>query len=378
MLGRTGVGDVNRSSRVLALGCLSLLLTACAAGKPKAGGKASPEHGGSDAVHASLTGTKLEVDGFRGQLNIAGGGTQAPYNYAPSVLSENGTTKMWWCSQLPQTGPDGDDVLYARAPRIDGPYGANGAAATAALSGSGANGFDAKHTCDPSVLNVGGTYYMYYTGSAGDREHGNAIGLATSEDGVHWQRHQQPVVTPSMANTGTNTYGAGQPSALYLDGWFYLLYTDTSMGAAGPNGAGQFVLRAKDPSFTESAEQLSDTGFQAMGMVSPGHERNLVDAFSADWMYSDVLDAFALAHETEHGTQVTFFDQNLNRQPYEPVLLKGPWQEGPGLVRRPDGHAPDAGQRPGQRVPIDVVRATVTPEAPSNLSHFGLDVRSRG
>ncbi|WP_231644754.1 family 43 glycosylhydrolase [Sciscionella sediminilitoris] len=377
MVGADGRRSARRSVQggmiTVALGTL-LLAVGCGAGEEADAAAASPQHDQNDGVHVPGQGPRLSVDRPRDTLNIAGGGTAAPYNYAPSVMADGSTTRMWWCSQLPDAGPPGDDILYAQAPGIDGPYGSNGVAATAALSGSGGTAFDAKHTCDPSVIRVGGTYYMYYTGAAGDKAHGNAIGMAKSTDGTTWQRNGEPIVRPSLGNDGQNTYGAGQPSALYLDGWFYLLYTDTSSRSAGDNGAGQFVLRAKDPTFTEQVQMLTGSGFTDKGMLAPGNEKNLVDAFSADWMFSDALDAFALAHETKHGTEITFFDRNLRSQPYQPVLLTGPWQEGPGLARRGDGHAPVSTSDPCSRVPLDVVRATVTPNAPSNLSHFGLDV----
>src|SRR5699024_12100015 len=98
--------------------------------------------------------------------------------------------------------------------------------------------FDAVHTCDPSVIEVGGTYYMYYTGAEGKSTHGNAIGLVTSDDGVHWTRERtdSAIVTPAHDEHRDNNYGAGQPAAVVLDGWFYLMFTDTTGADAGWNG----------------------------------------------------------------------------------------------------------------------------------------------
>ena len=132
---------------------------------------------------------------------------------------------------------------------MDGPFaGPDGRGGTPVFSGSSA-GFDAVHTCDPSVIKVGGTYYMYYTGAAGDHAHGNAIGLATSTDGRVWTRANggRPLVTAARNVKRDNTYGAGQPSAVYLAGYFYLMFTDTTGQATGHNGAGQFVLRSTGP-----------------------------------------------------------------------------------------------------------------------------------
>ena len=103
--------------------------------------------------------------------------------------------------------------------------------------------------------------------------------------------------------------------------------------------------------------------------------RSVVDAFSADWMWVDSLAAFAIAHETREGTTITFWDIDFRTNPYEPVLLPGAWREGPGLVRRPDGHAVVSAADPCGTVAIDLVRATREGRhGPSDLRHYGLDV----
>ncbi len=307
---------------------------------------------------------------------VAAGSGDAPYNYAPSVLWDGGRYRMWWCSQLGIANPPGDDILLAESASMDGPFaGPDGSGGTPIFSGS-FTGFDAVHTCDPSVLKVGGTYYMYYTGAAGDHAHGNAIGLATSPDGRVWTRANggRPLVTSAGNVNRGNTYGAGQPSAIYVGGYFYLMFTDTTGKATGHNGAGQFVLRSPDPAFTKNVEALADSGFRAVPDTT-ARLRSVVDAFSADWMWVDSLAAFAIAHETSDGTTITFWDFGFRFHPYKPLLIPGPWREGPGLVRRTDGHAVVTADNPCGRVRIDLVRATVeAPAGPSGLAHFGLDV----
>ena len=307
---------------------------------------------------------------------IAAGKRDAPYNYAPTLLLDGGRYRMWWCSQLGIANPPGDDILLSESKSIHGPFtGPDGSAATPVFSGSGGK-FDAMHTCDPSVIKVGGTYYLYYTGAAGDHAHGNGIGLATSPDGRVWTRANggNPLVTASRNVSRANTYGAGQPAALHVAGSFYLMFTDTTGQASGHNGAGQFVLRSPDPAFGRDVEALTENGFEAVDDTS-SRERSVVDAFSADWMWVDALAAFAIAHETRDGTTITFWDWDFRSTPYQPLLVPGPWREGPGLVRRADGHAPPAVDNPCGKVPIDLVRATwEAPAGPSNLMHFGLDV----
>ncbi|WP_246868753.1 beta-xylosidase [Saccharopolyspora sp. ASAGF58] len=316
----------------------------------------------------------LGVGGARGGAGVVvAGGLPAPYNYGPTVLQDGGQYRTWWCSQLPGIGPPGDDILTAASGSPDGPFTAAGGAPAVPIFSGRPGGFDGKHTCDPSVLKVDGRYYLYYTGAAGDHAHGNAIGVAGSPDGLSWRREAggRPIVTASGEVNRENVYGAGQPSALYLDGWFYLMFTDTTAAGAGWNGAGQFVLRARNPEFTDQPQALTEKGFDAAGAK---RSRSVVDAFSADWMWVPALDAFAIAHQTATGTTITFWDRDFTRHPYVPVVVPGPWQEGPGLVRGPGGHAPVSTVDPCGTVPVDLLRATALFPAPTDIRHFGIDV----
>ncbi|GAA3840721.1 beta-xylosidase [Amycolatopsis tucumanensis] len=343
------------------------------AGKGVIGG-AQPE-----TTTATPAAVQLKTDSPRESPGVvAAGGPGAPYNYGPTLMADGATNRMWWCSQYPGSPPPGDDILYAESASLDGPFtGPGGSVPPAVLSGNPGQ-FDGVHACDPSVIRVDGTYYQYYTGAAGDHALGNSIGLATSTDGITWQRANggRPIVDPAHDTHRENLYGAGQPAAVYLDGWFYLMFTDTTGLAAGWNGAGQFVLRSKDPAFGSGVEALGEAGFAAVAGTNAPRTKSLVDAFSADLMWIDALNAWAIAHETADGTTITFWDRDFLRAPFQPLLIPGVWREGPGLVRRPDGHAPVSAKDPCGRVPLDVVRATVTGEAgaPTDLRRFGLDI----
>lgn len=309
---------------------------------------------------------------------VAAGAPGAPYNYGPTVMIDGGRTRVWWCSQYPSSPPPGDDLLYGESASLDGPFtGPGGTAPRAVLSGNPGH-FDGQHTCDPSVVRVGSTYYLYYTGAAGDHALGNSIGLATSSDGLTWTRADggNPIVGPASDVHRDNTYGAGQPAVVYVDGWFYLMFTDTTGRAAGWNGAGQFLVRSKDPAFATGVQALGDNGFTPVPSTATPRTRSIVDAFSADLMWVDALNAFAIAHETVDGTTITFYNRDFTSTPYRPVIIPGPWEEGPGLARGPDGHAPVSVADPCGRVPVDLLRATVIgpADAPTDLRHFGLDI----
>jgi hypothetical protein len=357
------------------------LVAGCTEGyaQPQAAGEKPAIAGGKTAAPPRAVNLKLPSGDPRQSGGvIAAGGADAVYDYGPSVMLDRGRTRMWWCSQYGGAGPAGDDILYAQAQSIDGPFaGPDGGIPAAVFSGAPGN-FDGMHTCDPSVLRVGSTYYLYYTGAAGDHALGNAVGLATSTDGVHWTRAAggKPILGPAHDVHRDNVYGAGQPSVVYLDGWFYLMFTDTTGRAAAWNGAGQFVLRSPDPAFGSGVQALDVGGFVPVASTAAPRTRSVVEGFSADLMWVGALDAFVIAHETDTGTTLTFWTADFTENPYQPVVVAGPWKEGPGLVRRADGHAPLSSADPCDRVPFDVVRATVTggAGAPTGLRHFGLDL----
>jgi hypothetical protein len=367
---------------------ISLLISACGGtpGIPEADGT---DGGGlpmpgeikpiSPAPNAMTAPTPSPLELITGSEQISGGvvasgGPSAPYNYAPSVMATGSGEQMWWCSQLPGAPRPGDQILFAQAGSADGPFAAPGGGAAAQVFVNSPSGFDQLHTCDPSVIRVDGVYYLYYTGTSNAQGQNNAIGLALSTDGLHWTRANggAPIVSAAEDNTGGNPYGAGQPSVVYQNGWFYLLFTDTTGKAADPGGAGQFVLRSKAPAFTSGVQSLGPTGFVPVTGTKTPRLRSVVAANSADWMWVDSLGAFAIAADTAQGTTVTFWNADFTYQPYQSVTLPGAAQDGPGLVRTPEGHAPVSSTNPCGSLPLDLVRATSNHQAPTGLTHFGV------
>jgi hypothetical protein len=357
--------------------CLALL-TACSGVtvRPQADGTQGILPG-NPATPATKQAISLVTDHGRGSSGvIASGGPAAPYNYAPSVLEIDGRYRVWWCSQLPGVPRPGDQILYATSASPNGPFTGPDGAPADEVFGNSPTGFDSLHTCDPSVIAVNGTYYLYYTGTGNPNGNGNAIGLATSTDGLQWTRANggRPIVSEAGDVHGPNAYGAGQPSALYLNGWFYLLFTDTTGSASSDHGSGQFVLRSADPAFQAGVQALGANGFGSVASATTARLRSVLDATTSDWMWVDALNAFAIAADSPAGTTITFWDANFTYHPYQPVVLPGAATEGPGLVRRPDGHAPVSTTDPCGRVPLDVVRSTVGGAGPNALAHFGVDI----
>lgn len=373
-----------RSRPVLSLARLAtglafglVLLTACTgvAGKPLAEGNQGVLAGNKPATSTAPTvpaSIALATGPQRASAGvIASGGPQAPYNYAPTIMAAGGRYRMWWCSQLPGVPRAGDQILYATAPSPDGPFAGPDGAPGDQVFGNSPAGFDSLHTCDPSVLLVNGTYYLYYTGTGDPGGNDNAIGLAVGSDGVHWTRADNgaPIISASGDQAG-HPYGAGQPSAVYLDGWFYLMFTDTTGAAGDSGGGGQYVLRSADPTFQTGVQALGQYGFVPVANATTARLRSVVDATTSDWMWVDALNAFAIAS----GTTITFWDADFTYHPYRRLTLPGTETEGPGLVRRPDGHAPVATTDPCGRVPVDVVRPTARGAGPDGLMHVGADI----
>ena len=298
------------------------------------------------------------------------------YDYVPTVMLD-GVYRMWWCG-----GIAGDYVLYAEASSLDGPWHAHGSSVTGSHdvafqpTGNPAD-FDGVHTCDPSVVRVDGTYYLYYGGLGGAGSIGTtAIGVATSADGYHFSRLNggRAIVQPARDyHTVPNQYGAGQPSVAYVDGYYYLTFTDSTGRGANPvNGAGQFVLRSQDPVFQSGVEELTATGFTPYSAATHT-QHSLTEAFSVDWQYVDTIDAFAMAVDGASGvTQIRLFDRALLHQTAM-IEVPGNWTEGPGIVSRPDKHAVPSISC--GTVPIDLMRS-VGPGGPDtwDLAHDGIDM----
>lgn len=298
------------------------------------------------------------------------------YNYAPAIIEENGLYRMWWCGDPPDQAIAGDHILYAQSSSLDGPWTSQDGSSPwqIVFAGTGTGSFDNKHTCDPSVVKAGSTYYLFY-GAEQDDGLPTTMGVASGSDGINWTRlnNDQPIVTQAGQQSTGNTYGAGQPSVALIGDEFYMVFTDTTGAGSDPTtGNSQFVWRSADVTFQTNVEVWTSSGWQAK---TDANSRSLSVATTAstDWQYSDVLDAFILAQYTTAGeTTLSFLDpQNLSSKKYADVNIPGNFTEGPGIVSRTDKHSV-AGTECG-RVPVDIIRST-TGKPPTGLGHIGVDV----
>ncbi len=330
------------------------------------------------AVVAVVSGVLTPAAHAATLTNYRGGNTpvysRTSYDYVPSVMKD-GVYRMWWCG-----GIAGDYILYAEADSLSGPWHARGSTVanshnTVFRPTGNAAQFDGIHVCDPSVIRVDSTYYMYY-GGYGDGTGTTMIGVASSPDGITWTRLNggNPIIVPARDyRTVPNKYGAGQPSVTYVNGKFYLIFTDSTGYAVDGNGGGQFVLRSSDPTFQTGVEELTATGF-APRTAANHTQYSLLGAFSVDWQYVDTNDTFAVAVDgpTASATRVFLFNSTLSAL-VDQFDVSGTWTEGPAIVSRPDKHA--LASSTCGTVPVDIIRS-VGPGGPDtwNLARSGVDL----
>jgi hypothetical protein len=148
-------------------------------------------------------------------------GVPGDYNYSPSVMQTGNLQQFWWCggSDNPYNPNQFSDTIFYESIDLSthAQYG------PMAVLGETPHGWDSAYTCNPKV--IGGTfanplgdgqtytYAMYYVGTASALGADNSIGVAFSNDGIHWKKYPQPVI---LSNTQTG-YGMAQPAVYNSD-----------------------------------------------------------------------------------------------------------------------------------------------------------------
>ena len=134
----------------------------------------------------------------------------------PSVLKLDADNYMMWYTGSGTSGRQiglavsNDGITWTK--HVDNPALTPGSAAT----------WDDREVAHPSVRYDGSVYTMHYTGYGPD---GGAIGFATSDDGVHWTRSAaNPVLTASNPGTSWDDAGVFSPSVLVGPGGHEMWY----------------------------------------------------------------------------------------------------------------------------------------------------------
>jgi hypothetical protein len=162
--------------------------------------------------------TILALAGCSPSLPKGAIGNAGRYNYSPSIIETGNIRQFWWCSQgINPNDPSQktDAIYYASANTVTkSTYG------PVLVMAETPGAWDAAFTCNPKVINgifsnpLGDgqtySYAMYYAATATGI---NNIGVAFSNDGIHWLKYPNPVIV-SNAQSG---YGVGQPSLYNAD-----------------------------------------------------------------------------------------------------------------------------------------------------------------
>jgi predicted GH43/DUF377 family glycosyl hydrolase len=121
-----------------------------------------------------------------------------------------------------------------------------------------------NHVNDPSVVLVGGTWYMYYTDASTGID--DRIHLATSSDGFTWTK--QGLVLDVGPAGAWDSVKVGRPSIVYRDDTFWLYYdgqdgTARHVGLATSTDGRTFTRHPSNPLFLNAGavdvERIEDT-----------------------------------------------------------------------------------------------------------------------
>jgi predicted GH43/DUF377 family glycosyl hydrolase len=147
--------------------------------------------------------------------------------FASSVLvGDDGVWTLYFYTVDPATHPH-STIGRATAPKPTGPWTPD---AAPVLTPGVAGTWDAYSVAHPSVLHTSAGYVMYYSGAASDADPHDAIGMATSPDGVHWTKRNDPVL---RAGTGGawDSQIIFDPNVVQTPSGYVLVYL-----SLGPNG----------------------------------------------------------------------------------------------------------------------------------------------
>jgi len=158
--------------------------------------------------------------GIPRQLPKGAVGNVGKVNYSPSVIETEGIRHFWWCSSgvNPADHSQNTDAIFYQSVNVK-TLQHNGPPVLVLAESPGK--WDSAYTCNAKVIagrfkNPLGdgqtyTYAMYYVGTALLSGTDNSIGVAFSNDGIHWSKYPEPVIRP----TSSQGYGVAQPGLYY-------------------------------------------------------------------------------------------------------------------------------------------------------------------
>jgi predicted GH43/DUF377 family glycosyl hydrolase len=156
-------------------------------------------------------------------------GTIASWDWSvniPAVIfnSDLNRFEMWYTSFSGSYPNDGIGFAYSSD-------GINWTKNPSAVLTPGTTGWDSLFVGAACVLKEGGIYKMWYTGWKSTTRFPHSIGYATSPDGINWTKHQgNPALSPLI---GWESGAVGYPSVIKMGSSYVMFYTgEVSLGVA--------------------------------------------------------------------------------------------------------------------------------------------------
>ena len=126
-------------------------------------------------------------------------------------------------------------ALTAARTQIDLPFGSWNRVSNTPIIAPEGNGFESAGTFNPSVVRHDGKFVMLYR--AQDHQGKSSLGYATSQDGVHFVRRSEPVLTAEAEYEAGG--GVEDPRLVKIGDTFYLTYTGyNKQGGKGAHATG--------------------------------------------------------------------------------------------------------------------------------------------
>ena len=140
---------------------------------------------------------------------------QLRHVYAPTIIKENQTYRMWYCdvAQDPwviRHASSRDGIQWRVTPQaclvVDQPW-------------------ERQRLFYPAVLKIGGVYQIWYGSYWSRRANTTAIGFAASTDGLSWHKHPaNPVLRPDPQRAWESHYVTSQSVMRLPDGSYRIWY----------------------------------------------------------------------------------------------------------------------------------------------------------
>jgi predicted GH43/DUF377 family glycosyl hydrolase len=164
----------------------------------------------------------------------------------------------------------------ATAPKPTGPWTPD---AAPVLAPGQTGSWDAYSVAHPSVVRTSAGLVMYYSAAATDSDPHNAIGMATSPDGVHWTKRNDPVLRAGTGDAWDNQI-IYDPNVVQTPTGYVMAYL-----GLGPNSVVPKPFTAVG--YATSADGLTWTKSSANPILSTLDHANWQFMFLANLLYQN-------------------------------------------------------------------------------------------